>query len=66
MGVKTLAAQIEDGTTKAEGNTKILEQLGSMMVVFDPRFEIMPEAKRVSPKAGLNTYEVGPINIEGD
>ena len=37
-----------------------------MMVVFDPRFEIMPGTKGASPKADLNTYEVGPINIEGD
>ena len=66
MGVNTLAAQIEDGTTRAEGNTRILEQLGSTMLVFDPRFEIMPGTKGVSPKADLNTYEVGLVDIEGE
>jgi alkyl sulfatase BDS1-like metallo-beta-lactamase superfamily hydrolase len=45
MGTKTLPAQIADGTAKTEGNTKVLEQLASLMVDFDPRFEIMPGTK---------------------
>ena len=66
VGTKTLAAQIADGTAKAEGNTEILQQLGSTMVVFDPRFEIMPGTGGVSPKEDLNPYEVGPIELEGE
>jgi alkyl sulfatase BDS1-like metallo-beta-lactamase superfamily hydrolase len=66
IGTKTLAAQIADGTAKAEGNTEILQQLGSTMVVFDPRFEIMPGTKGVLPKEDLNTYELGPISLEGE
>ncbi len=37
-----------------------------MMVVFDPRFEIMPGTKGASPKADLNTYEVGLVKFEGE
>ena len=42
MGATTLGAQIANGTAKAEGNVGVLQQLGSLMVDFDPRFEIMP------------------------
>ncbi len=42
MGVKAVWAQIEDGTAKADGNSEIMGQLASTLVVFDPRFEIMP------------------------
>jgi alkyl sulfatase BDS1-like metallo-beta-lactamase superfamily hydrolase len=41
MGAKTLEAQIADGTAKAEGDAGVLKQLGSTMVDFDPRFQIM-------------------------
>jgi alkyl sulfatase BDS1-like metallo-beta-lactamase superfamily hydrolase len=59
MGVKSLRAQIADGTAKAEGNTEIIDQLASTLVVFDPRFEIMPGTKGASPGEDLNPYEVG-------
>jgi alkyl sulfatase BDS1-like metallo-beta-lactamase superfamily hydrolase len=45
MGKKTLEAQIVDGTAKTQGNLAILKQLASLMVDFDPRFEIMPGTK---------------------
>lgn len=45
MGAKTLEAQIADGTAKTVGNIAILKQLASLMVDFDPRFEIMPGTK---------------------
>jgi alkyl sulfatase BDS1-like metallo-beta-lactamase superfamily hydrolase len=32
IGTKTLKAQLADGTAKAEGNLKVLEQLASTMV----------------------------------
>lgn len=41
-GVKTLEAQLADGTAQAEGDVSILGQLAALMVNFDPRFEIMP------------------------
>jgi len=45
MGAKTLEAQIADGTAKVDGDAGILTQLASIMVDFDPRFEIMPGTK---------------------
>lgn len=45
MGAKTMDAQIADGTAKIEGDASILKKLGSTMVNFDPRFEIMPGTK---------------------
>jgi len=66
MGVKSLRAQIEDGTAKAEGNTEIIGQLASTLVVFDPRFEIMPGTKGRSPEEDLNPYEVGPVELSGE
>ena len=66
MGVKSLRAQIEDGTAKAEGDTEIIGQLAPTLVVFDPRFEIMPGTKGPSPEDDLNPYEVGPVKLRGE
>jgi alkyl sulfatase BDS1-like metallo-beta-lactamase superfamily hydrolase len=66
MGVKSLRAQIADGTAKAEGNSEIIGQLASTLVVFDPRFEIMPGTKGPSPRENLNPYEVGPLESTGE
>jgi len=63
MGAKTLAAQIEDGTVKVEGDIGVLKQLGSMMVDFDPRFELLPGTKVVATKEEMNDFEVKVINI---
>ncbi len=63
MGAKTLAAQIEDGTAKVEGDIGVLKQLGSMMVDFDPRFELLPGTKVVATKEEMNDFEVKVINI---
>jgi alkyl sulfatase BDS1-like metallo-beta-lactamase superfamily hydrolase len=45
MGVKTLEAQIADGTAKAQGDVSILGRLAALMVEFDPRFEVLPGTK---------------------
>ncbi|NVO15930.1 MAG: MBL fold metallo-hydrolase [Rhodoplanes sp.] len=45
-GAKTLEAQIADGTAKVQGDIGVLQRLAATMVVFDPRFEIMPGTKR--------------------
>jgi alkyl sulfatase BDS1-like metallo-beta-lactamase superfamily hydrolase len=66
VGVKTLRAQIEDGTAKVEGNAEIIAQLASTLVVFDPRFEIMPGTRGPSPREDLNPYEVGPLELGGE
>ena len=52
MGAKTLDAHIADGTAKVEGDASILKQLGSTMVDFDPRFEIMPGTKAKTEVTG--------------
>ena len=46
MGVKTLEAQIADGTAKVQGDVTALAKLASTMVDFDPRFEVMPGTMR--------------------
>ena len=66
MGAKKLEDQIADGTAKVEGNTEVLKQLASAMVVFDPRFEILPGTKGPERKEDLNDYEYGPLNLRGE
>ena len=66
MGVKTLAAQIADGTAKVSGDTSILDKLGSTMVNFDIGFEILPGTKSAPEVEDLNPYEVGPIDLHGE
>jgi alkyl sulfatase BDS1-like metallo-beta-lactamase superfamily hydrolase len=63
MGVKTLAAQIEDGTAKADGNLDVLKQLGSTMVSFEMGFEILPGTKGAPEETELNDFELGPVEI---
>jgi len=41
-GAATLEELLAEGTATAEGDMAILGQLASLMVEFDPRFEIMP------------------------
>jgi alkyl sulfatase BDS1-like metallo-beta-lactamase superfamily hydrolase len=66
MGVKTLEAQIADGTAKADGDARVLKQLASTMVDFDPRFEIMPGTKARGAEAAksevhyVDPYEAVP------
>jgi alkyl sulfatase BDS1-like metallo-beta-lactamase superfamily hydrolase len=65
-GKKSLQAQIDDGTAKAEGNSEIIKQLASTLTVFDPRFEILPGTKRDKLQEDLNPYEVGPVELHGE
>ena len=65
-GTKSLAAQIEDGTAKAEGDVGVLAQLGSAMVAFDPRFEIMPGTAGPKTPGDLNDFEAGVPDIRGE
>ncbi|WP_407525932.1 alkyl/aryl-sulfatase [Methylobacterium oryzisoli] len=41
-GTKTLEAQIAAGRAQVQGNSAVLGQLASLMVEFDPRFEVLP------------------------
>ena len=61
MGVKTLDAQVADGTAKLQGDAKILKQLASAMVVFDPRFEIMPGTKAAVVALNEDPYEARDV-----
>lgn len=64
MGAKTLEAQIADGTAKFSGDLGILKQLASLMVDFDPRFEIMPGTKaRTAAVAHADPYAAVPERI---
>ena len=65
-GAKKLEAQIADGTAKVEGDTGILKQLASTMVVFDTRFEIMPGTQGTAAEEDLNDYEYGPYEMRGE
>jgi alkyl sulfatase BDS1-like metallo-beta-lactamase superfamily hydrolase len=42
MGVKSMDEMIADGTAQAKGDKTIIDQLKSMMIHFDLRFEILP------------------------
>jgi linear primary-alkylsulfatase len=42
MGTKSLAAQIEDGTAKIEGDAGVLDKLAATLVNFELGFEILP------------------------
>ena len=48
------------------GKTEIIGQLASTLVVFDPRFEIMPGTKGPSPEESLNPFEYGPLDLTGE
>jgi alkyl sulfatase BDS1-like metallo-beta-lactamase superfamily hydrolase len=63
MGAKSLAAQIEDGTAKVDGNLEVLAQLASTMVEFEIGFEILPGTGGSAPKVDLNDFEVGPVDL---
>jgi len=65
-GEKSLAAQMADGKAKTEGHQQILEQLASTLMAFDPRFEIMPGTKGPATPEGLNDYEYGPLDLQGE
>jgi alkyl sulfatase BDS1-like metallo-beta-lactamase superfamily hydrolase len=56
-GLKTLDAQLADGTATVEGDLAILGQLASLMVDFDPRFEVMPGTQLRTEPTEANPYE---------
>jgi hypothetical protein len=59
--MKTLEAQIADGTARVEGDASILKQLASTFIAFDPRFEIMPGTKWKNAKMALaEDYRADP------
>jgi alkyl sulfatase BDS1-like metallo-beta-lactamase superfamily hydrolase len=65
-GEKSLAAQIDDGTAKIEGDRGVLDQLRSMLVTFELGFEILPGTAGPKPKEDLNPFEQGPVELKGE
>lgn len=63
MGVKTLDAQIAEGTAKIQGNAGVLKQLAATMVDFDPRFEILPGTRAATLMAKQDPYGADPKRI---
>ena len=53
-------------TAKVEGNTEIVGQLAAMMVVFDPRFEILPGTRGPDTPEDLNNFEYGAFDVRGE
>jgi alkyl sulfatase BDS1-like metallo-beta-lactamase superfamily hydrolase len=65
-GEKSLAAQIDDGTAKTEGERGVLDQLRSMLVTFELGFEVLPGTAGPKPKEDLNPFEQGPVELKGE
>ena len=60
-GEKMLEDQIADGTASIEGDASILAQLASIMVDFDPLFEVLPGTKTGRVElAHADPYEAVP------
>ncbi|MCA0301803.1 MAG: MBL fold metallo-hydrolase [Proteobacteria bacterium] len=60
-GQKTVEAQVAAGLMKLEGDATILGKLGTLMVDFDPRFQIMPGTRvRTAAVQKTEPFEVSP------
>jgi alkyl sulfatase BDS1-like metallo-beta-lactamase superfamily hydrolase len=66
MGTRSLVAQIEDGTAKADGDLGVLKQLAMAMVDFEIGFEVLPGTKSTQTKNDLNDFEVGPLSPQSE
>jgi alkyl sulfatase BDS1-like metallo-beta-lactamase superfamily hydrolase len=66
MGSKTLAANIDDGTAKIQGDRGVLDQLRSTLVTFELGFEVLPGTAGPKPKDELNPFEQGPVQLKGE
>ena len=66
MGVKTLEAQIADGTAQVEGDAGIIGQLASLLTVFTADFEILPGTTAGGAADDRAPYEVGPVELGGE
>ena len=61
LAMKTLEAQIADGTARVEDDASILKQLASTFIAFDPRYEIMPGTRWKNAKMALaEDYRADP------
>lgn len=56
-GETDLGTLLADGTARGAGDLSVLEKLASLMVSFDPRFEIMPGTKTRTETAAAEPFE---------
>jgi alkyl sulfatase BDS1-like metallo-beta-lactamase superfamily hydrolase len=67
MGVKSLRAQIADGTATAEGDQEILARLAATLEAFTPNFEMLPgTAQNGGKPVEGNPYEVTEVELRGE
>ncbi|MDJ0868485.1 MAG: alkyl sulfatase dimerization domain-containing protein [Myxococcota bacterium] len=66
MGQKRLTAMIQEGTAKATGDKRVLDQLAATMATFTPDFEMVPGTSRPAPAGEWNPYEAGVEPIRGE
>jgi alkyl sulfatase BDS1-like metallo-beta-lactamase superfamily hydrolase len=66
MGQKRLLTLIDEGTAKADGDKKVLEQLAATLAHFTPDFEMVPGTRVEATEEELNPYEVGPVEFRGE
>jgi alkyl sulfatase BDS1-like metallo-beta-lactamase superfamily hydrolase len=62
-GKKTFKASIEDGTAKAKGNAKILDEIAATLVNFEITFEVLPGTASKAAPEERNPYEVNESSI---
>ena len=63
-GVKRFTDAIEDGTAEAEGNTGILDEIASTLVIFQMGFEILPGTAAPATASDLNPYAVADDSVQ--
>ncbi len=66
MGRKTLETMIQEGAAKAEGNAKVLGQLGATMATFTPDFEMVPGTAPTDESEDWNPYQAGIEAVRGE
>ncbi len=66
MGVKSLRAQIADGTASAEGDTEIIGRLAETLAVFTPTFEMVPGTGAQAAPTNGNPYEIDEVELRGE
>ena len=61
-GKATFDDQVKAGKVKLEGKAEVLAQLKSVMVHFDPKFELLPGTREGPAQAPeMNPFEQEPI-----
>lgn len=66
-GETTIFEQIDSGKAKADGDTEVLRQLGSMLVDFEMNFEVMPGTEGAKPVPGRDSAMAkgGSFKVQG-